>query len=392
MKTPCDKSEPRAKKPSTLLRMIVMLLAAGLLFGGIFGYKFWSMNKFMQAMASQKMPPATVSAIAAKLSEWRPQLKAIGTLRAVQGVKVTSEINGMVQTVHFTSGDTVTAGQPLVQLNAEEDIAELRSKEAEAELARIVYERDKKQAKLQAVSQAVLDTDAADLKSKLALVAQHQAIVDKKTIRAPFAGQLGINTVNVGQYVNPGEEIVTLQSLDTLYADFHLPQQEFPALATGQAITATTDAYPGRTFSGKISTLNPEIDRETRNIRIEATIANSDHALLPGMFASVAVQAGASKKLLTVPQTAVTYNPYGETVFLLKESGKDPEGKPLLVANQVFVGTGGTRGDQVAIVKGIKEGDLVVTSGQMKLKNDSPVVVNNTIAPSNDPAPKPADE
>ncbi len=392
MKTPHDTLEPQTKKPSTMKRMIIMLLAVGLLFGGIFGYKIFMMRMMGKAMANQKIPPSTVSAMQAQLADWQPELKAVATLRAAQGVDVTSEITGMVEKVQFKSGDVVTAGQPLVQLNAESDIAQLHSKEAEAELAGTVFERDKKQFAMHAVSQAVLDADAADLKSKLALVAERQAILAKKTILAPFSGQLGISIISRGQFINPGEKIVTLQSLDTLYADFHLPQQNFPALAPGQVVRISMDAYPGRAFSGKISTVNPQVDKETRNIQVEATVANADHLLLPGMYISVIVQAGESKKFLTVPQTSVSYNPYGETLFIVQEGGKGADGKPLLIAKQVFVTTGASRGDQVAILKGLKTGDTVVTSGQMKLKNDSPVIINNKITPSNDKAPQPVDE
>ncbi len=392
MKTPHENLEPRTHKPSTTKRMIMMLLVVGLLFGGIFGYKIFMIKMIGKAMASQKIPPATVSAIPVQLADWQPELKGVATLRAAQGVDVTSEITGLIDKVLFQSGDRVIAGQPLLQLNAESDLAQLHSKEAEAELARTVYERDKKQFAMHAVSQAVLDADAADLKSKLALVAEKRAVLAKKTILAPFSGRLGISTISRGQFINPGEKIVTLQSLDTLYADFHLPQQDFPALASGQTVLLNMDAYPGRTFTGKISTVDPQVEEATRNIKVEAAVDNADHSLLPGMYASVVVQAGKSAQYFTVPQTAVTYNPYGETLFFIKEGDKGTDGKPLLVAKQVFVKTGPTRGDQVAILKGVKAGDTVVTSGQMKLKNDSPVVINNTITPSNDMDPQPMDE
>jgi membrane fusion protein (multidrug efflux system) len=283
-------------------------------------------------------------------------------------------------------------GQILVQLNADSDIAQLRSSEASAELARTVYERDKKQFAVKAVSQAVLDADEADLKSKRAIVAEQTAIVAKKSIRAPFSGRLGITTVNPGQYLNPGDKVVTLQSLDNLFADFYLPQQELANLSLGQKVILTTDSYPGRSFTGKITSINPKVDPETRNIQIEARIANPGQLLLPGMFASVQVQAGPVQKYLTVPQTAVAFNPYGETIFVVQQGEKGPDGKAGLIAKQVFVSTGATRGDQVAILKGIKEGDIIVTAGQLKLKNGSPVIINNKIVPTDDQAPKPIDE
>jgi len=387
-----DNSHTQGEKHPMKKRMIIMLAIVGLLFGGIFGFQIFKMQMIKKSMASQKMPPSTVSTIRAVIQPWQPELKAIGTLRAVRGVDVTTEITGLVRTLHFKSGDTVKAGQILVQLNADSDLAQLRASEASAELARTVLERDKKQFAVKAVSQAVLDADEADLKSKRAIAAEQAAIVAKKSIRAPFSGRLGITTVNPGQYLNPGDQIVTLQNLDNLYVDFFLPQQELANLSLGQKVIVTTDSYPGRTFVGKISSINPKVDPETRNVQVEASIANPGQILLPGMFASVQVQAGTVNKYLTVPQTAVAFNPYGETIFVVQEGEKGPDGKPALIAKQVFVTTGATRGDQVAILKGIKDGDLVVSAGQLKLKNGSPIIINNEITPTNDKAPKPIDE
>jgi membrane fusion protein (multidrug efflux system) len=373
-------------------RMGIMLVAVGLLFGGIFGFQAFKAKMMKQFMASMKMPPATVTAMKAELQPWQPQLNAVGSLRAVHGVEVTSEIGGLVREVRFKSGDEVTAGQVLVQLNADADVGLLRSLEAAAGLARSVYERDKSQFAIQAVSQATLDADAADLKSKEAQVAQQAAGVDKKTIRALFDGRLGINAVNLGQYVNPGDKIVTLQSLDPIYADFSLPQQHLSRAKLGQTVTVTTDAYPGRKFDGKITAINPKVDPETRNVQVEAMLENSKRELLPGMYASVAVEAGAVQHFLTLPQTSVSFNPYGESVYVIEEGGKGADGKPTLTAKQTFVTVGETRGDQVAILKGVKPGDLVATSGQLKLKNGSAVVINNTVLPSNEAAPTPADQ
>jgi membrane fusion protein, multidrug efflux system len=373
-------------------RMVIMLVSVGLLFGGIFGYQYFKAQMVKKFMAAMKAPPATVTAMKAELQPWQPQLGAVGNLRAVHGVDVTSEIAGLVREVRFRSGDEAEDGQVLVQLNADTDVALLRSLEAAAELARTTYERDKAQFAVQAVSRATLDADAADLKSKEAQVAQQAAVVDKKTIRAPFAGRLGINTVNLGQYINPGDKIVTLQSLDPIYADFYLPQQQLSRLRLGQTVTATTDTYPGRVFGGKITAINPKVDPETRNVQVEATIANPRHELLPGMYASVTVEAGEVQRYLTLPQTAVTFNPYGESVYLIEEGAVGANGKPILTAKQTFVTIGSTRGDQVAILEGIKPGDTVVTSGQLKLKNGSTVIIDNAVQPRNDAAPMPADQ
>ena len=381
----------RKWKSPMIGRMLIMLVAVGVVFGGIFGYQAFKARMMKKYMSSGQMPPVTVSALKAASEDWQPQLKAVGSLRAVRGVDVTCEIAGLVRSVHFKSGDEAEAGQILVQLNADSDIAQLHSLEAAAELAQTVYERDKKQFAAQAISRATLDSDAADLKGKQSQVAQQAALVDKKTIHAPFAGRLGISPVNRGQYLNPGDKIVTLQSLDSIYVDFYLPQKELSRVSPGQTVVAFTDAYPGRTFSGKISAVNPKVDPQTRNVQIEATLQNSRHELLPGMYASVAVRAGAVQRYLTLPRTAVTFNPYGETVYIVEETGKGPDGKPARTAKQTFVTMGPTRGDQVAILKGIREGDLVVTSGQLKLKGGSPVVISNKVQPSSDAAPKPVD-
>jgi membrane fusion protein, multidrug efflux system len=373
-------------------RMVIMLMALGVLFGGIFGYKTFMGVMMKKYMSAGGIPPVTVTTVKAIYQNWQPQLKAVGSLRAVRGVDVASEIDGLVRSVHFNSGDEVKTGQLLVQLNADSDIAQLHAFEAAAELAQSVYDRNIKQFEVQAISQATLDADAADLKSKRALVVQQTALVDKKSIRAPFAGLLGISSVNPGQYVNAGNLIVTLQSLDSIYVDFSLPQQELSRISQGQAVTAITDTYPGKIFSGKISAINPKVDPQTRNVQIEATMANPKHELLPGMYASVEVQAGEVQHNLTLPRTAVTFNPYGETVYLVEEKGRDKTGKPALFARQTFVTIGPSRGDQVAILTGIKEGDLVVSSGQLKLKSGSPIIINNQIQPSSDAAPKPVEQ
>jgi len=373
-------------------RMVIMLIAVGLLFGGIFAYHAYESAMMKKSMAAHQAPPVTVSATKAEYKPWQPRLKAVSSLRARRGVDVTSEVSGIVKTVSFRSGDQVKEEDLLVQLNADSDVAQLRSLEAASELARTIYERDKKQFSVKAISQATLDADAADLKVKTAQAAQQAAIIDKKSIRAPFAGKLGISTVNPGQYVNPGDKIVTLQSLDLIYADFYLPQQELSRISLEQIVVASTDTYPGRNFSGRITAINPKVDPDTRNIQVEATILNSSHKLLPGMYASVEILAGTVQSYLTLPKTAVTFNPYGDTVFIVEEGGKGAEGKAVLTARQAFVTVGPSRGDQIAVLKGVKEGETVVTSGQLKLKNGSTVVIDNSVRPSNEPSPEPADE
>ena len=372
-------------------RMVIMLIIIGVIFGGIFGYlgfRSYMMKKYMSSAAA---PAVTVSVVTAVTDEWQPQISAVGSLRAVHGVEVANEIAGLVQSVHFKSGDSVAAGQLLVQLNADSDIAQLQTLTAARELSQSIYERNKQQFLAQAVSKASLDADASDLKVKQAQVAQQEAIVSKRTIRAPFAGRLGISLVNPGQYLNPGDKIVTLQALDSIYVDFYLPQQELSRISSGQAVVAVTDTYPDKKFNGKISAINPKVDPQTRNVQIEARIANPRHELLPGMYATIKVQAGATKRYMTIPRTAVTFNPYGETVYIVEEKGTTKDGKPSLFVRQTFVTLGPARGDQVAILKGIKEGERVVTSGQLKLKSGSQVVINNQVQPANDANPVPVE-
>jgi membrane fusion protein (multidrug efflux system) len=367
-------------------RMILMLLAAGIVFGGIFGfkaYKGYMMGKFM---ASRGVPPQTVSTTKAGYQAWQPKLEAVGSLRAVRGTDLSPELPGIVSAIHFKQGDEVKKGALLLELDATSDIAKWQSLKAVADLAQTTYKRDKAQFKVKAVSQQTLDTDAGNLKEAQANVAEQQALIEKKLIRAPFAGRLGIRAVDLGQYLKAGDTIVTLQQLDPIYVDFHLPQQSLSAIHVGQEVTAKTDAYPGKVFTGRIEVINPQVDTSTRNVKIRAKLDNPDHTLLPGMYATVDVIAGAPMRYITLPQSAITYNPYGNIVYLVAKKGSQ------LTAKQVFVTTGATRGDQVAILKGVKQGDTVVTSGQIKLRNGSPIVVNNSIQPTDNPNPKPKDE
>ena len=371
-------------------RMIIMLLIAGVIFGGVFGFQLFKAQMIKKYMSGNIAPPATVSTIVAQPAEWQPRLTAVGTLRAVRGVDVTSEVAGQVRSLEFQSGKDVAAGQLLVQLNADTDLAQLHSLQASAELSATVYERDQGQYAVEAISKATLDADAADLKVKRAQTDQQAALVAKKSIRAPFPGRLGITTIQPGQYINPGDKIVTLQQLDFLLADFYLPQQQLAQLAAGQSVVLTTDSYAGRRFEGRISAIDPRVDPATRNVQVEARIANPRRELVPGMFATVEVSTGSAQPQLTLPATAISFNPYGATAYVV-EHAQGADGKPLLKAQQRFVRTGETRGDQVAVLDGIKAGEEVVTSGQLKLKNGSTIVVNNKVQPSNDPSPAPVD-
>jgi membrane fusion protein (multidrug efflux system) len=373
-------------------RMLIMLILVGAVLGGLFGFKTFVNGKIKEAMAGMANMPQTVSTTRAETSEWQPKIDAVGTLRAVRGAELSFEVSGVVDTISFQSGDEVKAGQVLLTLRKQDEEARLESLEATASLAQITYDRDMKQLKAQAISQATVDNDAANLRNARAQVAVQQAVLDKKTLRAPFDGKLGLRQVDLGQYLAAGTMIATLQSVDPIYVDFLLPQQVVSQINVGETVRARIDAFPDRTFEGKITAINPKIETSSRNVQVRATLANPDQKLIPGMFATVELDTGAPQRLVTLPQTAVTYNPYGSLVYLVDDKAKGAGAKPELTARQVFVTTGATRGDQVAILKGVAEGDTVVTSGQIKLRNGIPVVVNNNALPTNDAAPKIVDK
>ena len=286
----------------------------------------------------------------------------------------------------FESGERVTAGKELLKLKSDDDAAKLEALEATLRLGRINYDRDVEQLKIKAVSQATVDADAANLKNAKAQADAQRAMVAKKTLTAPFAGRLGIRSVDLGQFLSAGTAIVTLQALDPIHIDFFLPQQALAQLKVGQKIAAVVDTWPKETFSGEITAINPKVDTATRNVQVRATLPNTDERLLPGMFARVEIVVGEPKDLMTVPVTAITSNPYGDTVYVVE--GKEPD----LTVKQVFVKTGETRGDIVSILDGVTAGQTVVTAGQLKLHKGSPVKVDNSIVPTTDPTPKPVEK
>lgn len=371
-------------------RMTIMLCGVFLLLGLIFGFNQLKTFMIKHFIAGMGLPPATVSTMVVESTAWQPKLSSVGNVRAFRGVELSTEIGGLVQNVAIKSGMDVKEGELLIKLNDVSDVAQLNSLKALADLAKVINERDRQQLEIQAISKNVFDTSKADAKSKQAQVEQQTALVAKKNLKAPFSGRVGIVVINPGQYVNPGDKLLTLQTLDPIFVDFNLPQSNAEQIQVGQEIVVTTDAFKGSSFTGKVTAVSPKVDTNTRNIQIEAQLANPDKKILPGMFANVNIKLGDEVKLLTLPQTAVTYNPYGSTVFIAKPTGKkDKQGKPALEAQQVFVTTGLTRGDQVAILKGVEEGATVVTSGQLKLKNGTPLIVNNKVLPSNSPNPQP---
>ncbi len=385
-------------------RMIVMLVVLGVVLGGYFYFQQFKAKMIHQFLTSMANPPQTISTVTATTQTWQPEVEAVGSLRAVNGAALSLEVGGVVDQIDFQSGDDVQAGQVLLRLRADDDTAKLAALEASAALAQVNYDRDLRQFHAQAVSQAVVDTDNFNLKNARAQADQQRAVLAEKTLRAPFAGHLGIRAVDLGQYLNPGTTVVTLQALDPLFVDFSVPQQALNRVAVGQAVTAKVDTFPGQSFQGKIIAVSPSVDTDSRTVQMRASLPNPDHRLLPGMFATIDIAAGAPMARITLPQTAITYNPYGSTVYLVEHAdeagGAAPSAsgtaqggaaQPRLVARQVFVATGATRGDQVAVLSGVKAGDVVVSAGQIKLHNGSTVLVNNTVQPTDNPAPVPAD-
>jgi membrane fusion protein (multidrug efflux system) len=384
--------------------MTWMLIVVVLVVGGLVGFNIFKGVMIRKFMAQSGVPPATVTTTTVEFQDWRDEMTAVGTLRALRGVDLSTEIAGLVRTVNFKSGQDVKGGDLLLELNADTERAQLAASQVAVELAKVTLARDRDQLTAQAVSQATVDNDDADLRAKTAQVAQFQSTLNKKTIRAPFPGRLGIATVNPGQYLNTGDKIVTLQSIDPICVDFYLPQENIARLAKGQAVVLTVDAFQQKEFSGTITAINPVVDTTTRNVFIEATLANPVRELLPGMYAKVSIRTGKVNRYLTVPQAAIAFNPYGANVFVAKppppQTGAPPPPQkgapagppPTAVAAQVFVTTGPTRGDQIAILKGIEEGDTIVTSGQLKLKSGTPLIINNSVTPPNNPNPTPQEK
>ncbi len=367
-------------------RLVLVLGAMGLLLGAVVAWNAVKAHFIHQFMAKNASLPQTVSTATVQYSEWQPEVSAVGSLRAVHGVEVTTEVAGLVRSIEFQSGTDAHAGQVLVQLNADPDVATLKALTAQADLAKLTYQRDIIQYKAQAIGKAVLDAATADWNSSEAQAQAQAALVAKKTIRAPFNGRLGITTVNPGQYLQPGAPIVSLESLDPIYVDFKLPQDDLSRIAVGQTVHVASDAFPGSLFTGRVTSLDPQVDPSTRNFTVEATIANPQRRLLPGMFVRTAVAAGSKDRYLTLPQTAISYNPYGDTVFVVRKGSK-PAADPTV--EQVFVTLGPTRGDQVAVLKGLKSGDVIVSSGQMKLRNGTSISVDNKVQPLDNPNPSP---
>lgn len=373
-------------------RMFIMLIVVGLIFAGIIAFQNFKGSMIKKYMAQMSTKPQTVSTVVAEYEVWSSKIEAVGTLRAVSGVDISSEVAGIVESVYFESGDHVVQGTLLVKLRADDEIAVLASLKADAHLANLTYERDLQQLKDKAIAQSIVDLDSATLEKSLALIQQQEAIIQKKFIRAPFTGRLGIREVDLGEYLSPGTVIVTLQELDPIYYDFYLPQQQLANIKLGDKLYVKTNLHPDKKFAGKVWAINSRVDQSSRNIQIRALVDNSERELLPGMYGVVDIDIGKQQKFITLPQTAITYNPYGNSVFVAKPNGRDKDGKATYTADQKFVTVGPTRGDQIAIVSGLSSGEMVVVAGQIKLQKGTLLNINNSVMPTNDINPKPSEQ
>ncbi len=369
----------------------ILLTIVGLLIlvGTLAGLKLLQFQTMAAQGAKFVPPPETVTTAEVKTDRWQPTLTAIGSVAAVQGVTVSAETSGTVKTIAFESGATVKAGEVLVELDTAIEQAQLRSAAASADLARANLDRARDLRAKNMVSAADFDAAEAQAKQTLAQMDNLRAVLAKKTIRAPFAGRLGIRQVNLGQFLDNGAAIVSLQSLDPVYVDFALPQRYLTQLRTGMTVRVTTDAFPRQAFAGKLTALSPEVDSVTRNVRLQATLANPDGRLQPGMYVEVAVVLPDTEPVLMIPATAVLYAPYGDSVFLIEDKKDEKTGAVGKVLNQKFVRLGLAHGDFVVVTSGLEAGQTVVGTGVFKLRNGMSVVVDNTLAPQPQLAPSP---
>jgi len=374
-----------------MLKKILLTLAGLLLVvGALAGLKIWQFQTMLAAQANSEQPPATVTTAVVTQDSWQPTLNAVGSVVAVQGVTVSAEVTGMVKRIAFESGALVRTGQLLVKLDDAVEQAQLRSALANADLARLNLERVRDLRPRNMVSQSDVDNAEAQAKQADAQVDNIRAVIAKKSIRAPFAGRLGIRQINLGQFLDGGAAIVTLQTLDPIYVDFALPQQNFPQLRTGMAVRITSDATPDQTFAGKLSVISPEVDTLTRTIRLRATLANPDGKLQPGMYVHTAAVLPVQESVLMIPAPAVLYAPYGDSVFLVEEKIDEKTGVSGSILVQKFVQLGPSRGDFVVVNSGLDVGETIVSTGVFKLRNGMKAVVNNKKAPDFQIAPKPA--
>ncbi|MGA9799420.1 MAG: efflux RND transporter periplasmic adaptor subunit [Terriglobales bacterium] len=370
-------------------RMILMLGVMAILLSVLGFFKFRQVQTAVQA-AAYTPPPEAVTSVVAKQEVWPATTGVIGTMEAVRGVMVSADLPGSVTRINFESGKTVKEGDVLVELDTREERAQLASLEAQRDLAKVNFQRNQELVKEGVISKLEYDQATAQQKQTEANVAQIRATIERKTIRAPFSGTLGLRKVNLGQYLSAGSAIVELQALNPIYVDFGLPQQALGQVQVGRSLRVTSDDLPGKVFTGRVTAIDSVVDQTTRNVQVQATLPNPQGRLQPGMFVQVEVALGTDRSVVTLPASAIAYAPYGDSVFVITDL-KDPKGHTYRGVRQQFVKLEGSRGDQVAVVSGLRAGDEVVTSGVFKLRNGAAVQVNNSVQPGNNPAPKPED-
>jgi membrane fusion protein (multidrug efflux system) len=371
-----------------LKRMIVMLAATTLVLAALGFVKFKQVQTAMAQGASFQPPPEAVTTIVASQEEWPTTLNVIGTVAAVQGVKVSADLPGTVDKVAFDSGQSVREGEVLALLDTRQERAQLAAAEAQQELARVNFERMQGLLNERIISRAEFDRATAEQRQADARVGEIKAAIERKTIRAPFSGLLGIRQVNLGQYLSGGDALVTLQSLHPIYVNFGVPQQATAQVRVGRSVRITTDSAAGALFPGRITAIDAVVDQATRNVQVQATLANAQGTLRPGMFVQTEIVIGTSGAVVALPASAISYAPYGDSVFIVSDLESD-KGETYRGVRQQFVKVGSARGDQIAITSGVKPGDEVVTSGVFKLRNGAAVLVNNKVRPANSPKPTP---
>jgi membrane fusion protein, multidrug efflux system len=375
--------------------LLFFVAVFGLFLAVVFGLgfvKFTQIQGFIQLAKSGAFepPPTAVTTEVAKQSAWRPTLEAVGSIAAVNGVTVSTDLAGIVREIAFESGNKVRAGDLIVRLDTTQEEAQLHQAEAQRDWAAITLKRDKDLVEKHAISQSDYDNAEASYRQSQAAVDQFKALIARKTLRAAFDGVAGIRQVNLGQYLKEGDPVVTLQSFDPIYANFMLPQQDLSKLVVGQPVTLRVDAYDDRSFNGVVTAINSLVDQATRNVQVQATLANRDALLRPGMFAKVSVLMSDMKDVIAIPATAIHYAPYGDSIFVVSEM-KDQTGKNFKAVKEQFVKVGQSRGDMISVVSGLKPGEEVVTSGVFRLKSGAHIVVNNQIKPESELAPTPSD-
>jgi membrane fusion protein, multidrug efflux system len=371
-------------------RMIVMLAVVLTVIGALGFVKFKQIRTAIAEGAAFQPPPEAVTTIVAHQEEWPATLSMIGTMAAVQGVTVSADLPGTVNRIAFDSGRAVQQGDVLAELDTRQERAQLAAIEAQRDLAKLNYDRMKGLLTDRVISQAEFDKAVAEQKQTDAQVGEIRATIERKTIRAPFSGILGIRQVNRGQYLAAGDPIVPLQSLSPIYVNFGVPQQDLAQIRSGHRVRVTSTDAGGMEFEGRVTALDSVVDQATRNVQVQATLANPGGKLRPGMFVQTELVLGANRSVVALPATAISYAPFGDSVFVVTDL-KGQNGQSYRGVRQQFVKLGTSRGDQVAVVSGLKAGDEIVTSGVFKLRNGAAVVVNNKVQPSNKRAPKPED-